>query len=97
MILDAQGREPAAIERLSESLALAEPGGFIRNFVDLGPPMAELLKRLQLQNVSVDYIEKLLAAFRDDEKGVLAEAADHPKCSIPDFVILLLDNRECEA
>ena len=81
LILDAQGKEPAAIERLSESLVLARPGGFIRNFVDMGPPMADLLKRLQKQNVAVDYIEKLLAVFRDDERVVLPEAADHPIAS----------------
>lgn len=65
--LDAQGKERAAFEKLSESLALAEPGGFIRNFLDLGLPMATLLQRLLKQNVAVDYIEKLLAAFSDNE------------------------------
>jgi len=81
LILDAQGKEPAAMERLTESLVLARPGGFIRNFVDMGPPMADLLKRLQKQNVAVDYIEKLLAVFRDDEQVVVPEAADHPSAS----------------
>ena len=52
---------------MTEALALAEAGGFIRPFVDLGPQMADLLKRLQKQNVAVDYIESILAAFRDDE------------------------------
>lgn len=65
--LDAQAKERAAFEKLSESLALAEPGGFIRNFLDLGPPMTTLLQRLLKQNVAVDYIEKLLAAFSDNE------------------------------
>jgi LuxR family maltose regulon positive regulatory protein len=81
LILDAQGKERAAFEKLSESLALAEPGGFIRNFLDLGPPMATLLQRLLMQNVAVDYIEKLLAVFRDDERVVVPEAADHPSTS----------------
>jgi hypothetical protein len=98
--------------------------------------MAGLLKRLHLQNVSVDYIEELLAAFSDAEsiprlpdsrfeseaiapiqnpkclprhspagrrrvkiQNSLVEPLTNRehKCSIPDFVILLLDNRVCEA
>ncbi|MGD8264599.1 MAG: LuxR C-terminal-related transcriptional regulator [Desulfobacterales bacterium] len=83
LILDAQGKEPAAMERLTESLALAEPGGFIRNFLDLGTPMATLLQQLLKQNVAVDYIEILLAAFSDDEQVVApeSESADHPVAS----------------
>ena len=77
LILDAQGKESAAMERLTESLVMARPGGFIRNFVDMGPPMADLLKRLQNQNVAVDYNEKLLTAFRDDERAVLPDVAKH--------------------
>ncbi len=45
------------------------PGGSIRPFVELGSPMAELLKRLLRQNVAVDYIGKILAAFGEDETG----------------------------
>jgi LuxR family maltose regulon positive regulatory protein len=83
LILDAQGKEPAAMERLTESLVLARPGGFIRNFVDMGPPMVDLLKRMHRQNVAVDYIENLLAAFSDDEQVVApeSESADHPVAS----------------
>ncbi len=67
LILDAKGKEPAAMERLTESLVLARPGGFIRNFVDMGPPN----------------IENLLAAFSDDEQVVApeSESADHPVAS----------------
>ena len=83
LILDAKGKEPAAMERLTESLVLARPGGFIRNFVDMGPPMVDLLKRMHRQNVAVDYIENLLAAFSDDEQVVApeSESADHPVAS----------------
>jgi LuxR family maltose regulon positive regulatory protein len=83
LILDAQGKEPAAMERLTESLVLARPGGFIRNFVDMGPPMVDLLKRMHRQNIAVDYIENLLAAFNDDEQVVApkSESADHPVAS----------------
>jgi hypothetical protein len=39
--------------------------------------MADLLKRLHKHNVAVDYIEKLLAAFRDDEYRMVSDATDH--------------------
>ena len=46
LTLDARGDRSAALEMLGKAVILAEPGTFIRNYVDLGPPMAALLKRL---------------------------------------------------
>ena len=46
---------------------MAKPGGWIRPFVEAGPPMVDLLMRLREQNVSVDYIDRILAAFPDTE------------------------------
>ena len=40
---DAHGERARAVEVLDEALTLAEPGGFIRIFVDEGAPMARLL------------------------------------------------------
>ena len=66
LIFEALSQEGVAFERLTESLVLAEPGSFIRNYVDLGPLMAALLKRLKLQ-VGADelgrFIDTILAAF----------------------------------
>ncbi len=94
LLCDIRGEGPAALESLAKALDLAEPGGFIRLFVDLGPRMADLLKRLQKQNVAVDYIEKLLAAFGDDEQVIVSEAADHPTPSQP--LVEPLTNREID-
>ncbi|MDX2455447.1 LuxR C-terminal-related transcriptional regulator [Desulfosarcina sp.] len=69
-----QGRDVAALKKLRRSLTLAEPGGFIRTFVDLGPSMNNLLKRLQKQNVAVDYIETLLSAFSDEDTVAAPES-----------------------
>jgi LuxR family maltose regulon positive regulatory protein len=77
LLHDARGEDSAALKKLSQALDLAETGGFIRLFVDLGPRMADLLKRLQNQKVAVDYIEKLLTAFRDDEHHPMPDAIDH--------------------
>ena len=41
--LDAGGKEKQALDTLADALALAEPGGLIRTFVDEGSAMARLL------------------------------------------------------
>ena len=43
LALQAHGEKDKALQVLGDALALAEPGGFIRLFVDEGPPMAHLL------------------------------------------------------
>ena len=48
---------------LGEALRLAEPGGFIRIFVDEGAPMADLLSEAVVNGIMPDYIGKLLAVF----------------------------------
>ena len=63
-----QGRLEEALEFLERAVAMAEPGGSIRPFVELGSPMADLLKRLVAKNVAVKFIEELLVAFRGDEQ-----------------------------
>jgi LuxR family maltose regulon positive regulatory protein len=61
--LDAGGKQEQAVDRLTDALALAEPGGIIRTFVDEGPPMARLLYVAATRGRMPDYIGKLLAAF----------------------------------
>jgi LuxR family maltose regulon positive regulatory protein len=52
---------------LKQALAQAEPGGFLRIFVDEGPPMARLLYEALSREIAPDYVQKLLAAFPDVE------------------------------
>ncbi|HYF65293.1 MAG TPA: LuxR C-terminal-related transcriptional regulator, partial [Herpetosiphonaceae bacterium] len=47
---------------LGDALALAEPGGFVRLFVDEGPPMKQLLQEAA-RGPDADYAGRLLAAF----------------------------------
>lgn len=58
-----QGKKQKALELLGSVLAQAEPGGFVRLFLDEGPPMAELLSAAAVQGIRPDYVNKLLAAF----------------------------------
>ena len=53
-------RAMAALER---ALVLAEPRGFVRVFVDEGPPMVRLLYEAAARGIAPDYAGRLLAAF----------------------------------
>jgi LuxR family maltose regulon positive regulatory protein len=63
LLHDAQRERRAALEALKHAIALAEPGGVIRVFVDLGPRMATLLYPLAAQQAHPGFIARLLDAF----------------------------------
>ena len=64
-----QGDTDRAINTLERALSLAEPGGFIRIFVDEGLPMARLLHVILSRaealsrGIAPDYVRQLLGAF----------------------------------
>ena len=64
--LHMNGEKNKAVQLLGEALALAEPGGFIRTFIDEGMPMARLLSEAVTCGIMPDYIGKLLAAFESE-------------------------------
>lgn len=66
--LHAHGKKDKAAQLLGDALALAEPGGFIRIFVDEGVPMVRLLSETAAQGIMPDYIGKLLAVFEAEEQ-----------------------------
>jgi LuxR family maltose regulon positive regulatory protein len=61
--LQAHGDGDNATELLFDALAFAEPGGFVRSFVDEGVPMAHLLSAVAARGRMTDYIGRLLAVF----------------------------------
>jgi LuxR family maltose regulon positive regulatory protein len=70
--LQKQGDMDQAIATLEKSLTLAEPRGFIRIFVDEGPPMAHLLYEALHRGIEPEYVQQLLAAFSVDEPEQIA-------------------------
>jgi LuxR family maltose regulon positive regulatory protein len=64
---EAQGNIPLALVPLERALALAEPEGYIRIFVDEGIPMAQLLSATAAHGIMPDYIGKLLAVIEAEE------------------------------
>jgi LuxR family maltose regulon positive regulatory protein len=63
----ARGHIPAALAALQRALTLAEPEGYIRIFVDEGPPMASLLRAAAKQGIAPSYVRRLLAAVSKTE------------------------------
>jgi LuxR family maltose regulon positive regulatory protein len=68
MALDAQGRAGEAENELQQALELAQPGGFIRVFIDLGSRMQSIMNRLDERNPKSDYIHRLLSTFVDEQQ-----------------------------
>jgi LuxR family maltose regulon positive regulatory protein len=66
--LQAHGEKDKAVHLLCNALALAEPGGFIRLFVDEGLPMAHLLPEAEALGMLPDYTGKLLAVLEAEEQ-----------------------------
>lgn len=69
----AQNNTEAALAACQRAVQLAEPSGFIRFFVNLGPPMADLLRQLANRGISTAYIGHILAAFPTDQSLSLTE------------------------
>ena len=60
----ARGSMDPALTALQRALRLAEPEGFVRLFVDEGPPIAHLLHEAAARGKVPHYTQRLLTAFR---------------------------------
>jgi len=94
LLHSAEGDEQQALAALSHSIALAEPGGFIRLFVDLGLVLKPLLKKLVQRGVSPRYLADILAAFEAEDARPPAGQPPRTEPVLSDSA--LLTNREQE-
>jgi LuxR family maltose regulon positive regulatory protein len=94
----AQKRGEAALSALAQALSLAEREGFVRLFVDEGAPMARLLQAAQTRGIAPEYVERILAAFAEDEGARMNDegAAAPPPSFIPQLLVEPLSPRELE-
>ena len=69
----ARGDLAAALAPLRRALVLAEPEGYVRTFVDAGPPMAVLLTAALREGTAPGYARRLLAGFDGTATGVPAQ------------------------
>ena len=91
----AHGEKDKALQLLSEALALAEPGGFVRLFVDEGKPMAHLLSEAAAHGMMPAYVAKLLAAF-ETERQKSKDTSSQPPAPLGPTLIEGLSRRELE-
>ena len=61
------GDIPAALVPLERAMTLSEPEGYVRTFVDEGPPMAVILEAAAKRGVAPTYVRELLTAFGPSE------------------------------
>jgi LuxR family maltose regulon positive regulatory protein len=91
--LQAQGYTDQAITALQKAMDLAEPEGFVRIFLDEGPPMAKLLYEALAREIAPEYARRLLAAFPMPEP----KQDDQPETQAPESdLIEPLSQRETE-
>jgi LuxR family maltose regulon positive regulatory protein len=70
----AHGDIPAALIPLERALTLAEPEGYVRMFVDEGPPMAQLLREAAASGITAAYTRTLLTACATEQQRRAGDA-----------------------
>lgn len=89
LVFQAMGDTTLATSTLEQGLTLAEQGGFIRIFVDEGPQMEALIKKIKTKDEKKKkYVRILIAAFR--------ETKSHLTSTSPQPLIEPLSERELE-
>jgi LuxR family maltose regulon positive regulatory protein len=89
----AAGQDGEALDALGEALRLAEPGGYMRVFLDEGEPMVRLLQQAVSQAITPVYATNLLAGFGETE-SVKVEVEPSAPAALP--LIEPLSDREVE-
>ncbi len=90
----ARGQADEALATLEQALALGQPGGLVRTFVDEGPAMRELLRRAAAHSAAPAYLGRVLAAFPEES---LPEALTERERQILRLLAAGLSNREMAA
>ncbi|MBE2225224.1 MAG: hypothetical protein IAF02_27050, partial [Anaerolineae bacterium] len=67
LLAQAQDEQEEALAAAERAVCLAEPGGYLRLFTELGAGMADLLAQLAARGVAPAYIDRILAVFRADQ------------------------------
>jgi len=91
----ARGDTSRATAALERALSLAEREGYVRTFVDAGPPIAELLRRALSRGVAPNYVRRLLVAFRETAVAQpLAEPLSRRELEVLRLIVSGLRNQE---
>ena len=90
------GDEDTADQLLGRAVVLAQPGGFVRVFVDLGPGIVPLLNRLELNEQQLEYVGTILAGFQLDGDKQQSNKAAGASLQEPAGLSESLSKRETE-
>lgn len=94
LLHDARGERDAALADLARAMTLAQPGGLVRVFADLGPKMAALIRALRAASaasgasVAPGFLDRVLAAYPAPEGA--------PPSPVQSGLIEPLSSRELE-
>jgi LuxR family maltose regulon positive regulatory protein len=77
LALEAQHATSEALITLERALALAEPEGYIRIFLDEGPPMLDMLRLAHSRGLAPEYTSILLAASSEQTTSHLPVSLSH--------------------
>jgi LuxR family transcriptional regulator, maltose regulon positive regulatory protein len=101
--LHTHDKKEKAVQLLGDTMALAEPGGFIRIFIDEGTPMMKLLSDGVAHGLMPHYSGKLLAIFEAERTPVPGgrqespgKSEDKPNLPTAQLFIEPLSQREME-
>ncbi|TQR39446.1 LuxR C-terminal-related transcriptional regulator [Brevibacillus brevis] len=94
VVQHAHGDQAKAAQIMKDVLVIAEPGGFIRTFVDEGSPMKRILRDSTVHGMLPRYIEKLLAEFKPHHADSLIEPLSERELEILQLIEKGLSNRD---
>jgi LuxR family maltose regulon positive regulatory protein len=99
MLRERQGNPAGALTSVSEALRLAEPEGYVRKFVDLGPSLQRVLRLARARGVLPGSVALLLEAFGESPMapspgGELPEPLSARELDVVRLMATGLSNRE---
>ncbi len=92
LCLEKQGRADEAASALAESVALAQAGGWVRPFVEAGPVMADMLRRLSTGGDEAKFVERVLTMAEVGRVDVPEQSTAAPNAGV-----VAVDSRELDA
>jgi LuxR family maltose regulon positive regulatory protein len=96
LALEKYGKAAAADAALRQAVDLARPGGFIRPFVDLGPPMRTMLLRLAGSGPAAEIVRRILAAFPEAHEASASGDVEYRRSAANTGLVEPLTDREME-
>jgi LuxR family maltose regulon positive regulatory protein len=83
LVHDALADSASALAEIREALAMAEPEGYVRLFLDEGEPMADMLRTARDHGIAPTYVERLLAFGHGQTSEGTAPPALSPRTTGP--------------